>query len=273
MASGFAAFFIAATARAQQSFQMPSAAQPSTGAVLFRQTGEYMKFGHDPTGLDRDIDQFKLNTQIAFGLTSDLTLMALVPAYERDIDSPQPGVSNDRFRLGDSHFMLKYRFWQDDTGAIDTKRAGLLAGLDVPTGDGIGNGGWDPMFGVVYTEIHGRNGINASLRYQFNTHDDGRTPVTVNDGLEDTLFVDGSYLFRLSPAVYDADTHGALYAMAEVNSTYETNGDTEVLIAPGLMYEARNWVVELSVQLPVYQALDHRPELDCAIGLGFRLFF
>lgn len=265
----------AGAAGAQQSFYNPSAAQPSTDTLLFRQTLEYIRYGDDPTGLDRDIEQFTLNTQIAYGLTKDLTAMAFIPVNYRDLESSSmPSLSSDDFGLGDAHFMLKYRFWQHDSGPIDTMRAGLMVGLDVPTGDApFGNEGWDPMLGVVFTSIQDRHGINAAARYKFNTSSRGGSPITVDDGIEDTVFLDTGYLFRLSPAEYAEDTHGAWYAMAELNATYETNGDWQVRFAPGIMYEARNWVIEASVQVPVYQNLDHRPELEVAYGIGFRILW
>ncbi|MFG0330196.1 MAG: hypothetical protein ACF8PN_09890 [Phycisphaerales bacterium] len=259
---------------AQQSFYNPSAAQPSTGTFLFRQTAEYMNFGNDPSSLRREIEQFRFNTQLAYGVTKDLTVMGQVPLYHREVDSPVAGVSSDDFNVGDAHIMLKYRFWQRDTGPIDTMRASVLAGLDIPTGqDPFGNDGWDPMIGAVFTSIQGRHGLNAAGRYWFNTSEGDGAPVGVHDGLEDTLLIDTSYLYRLSPEQYAADTHGAWYAVAELNGSYETNGDRELRFAPGIMYEARDWVFELTAQFPVYDDLDHRPELDYSIGVGLRYLF
>lgn len=264
----------AAGASAQQSFYNDSAAQPGTGVFLFRQTLEFQKFGDDPSVLDRDIEQIKFNTQLTFGLTKDLTIIGMLPLYHRDSDSPIAGASSDAFNIGDAHVMLKYRVWQNDTGPIDTMRLGLLVGLDLPTGqDGFGNGGFDPMIGAVFTSIQDRHGFNVSARYKFNTHDDGGAPTSVDDGLEDTLFLDAAYLYRLDPAEYAEDTHGAWYAMIELNGTYETNGDTELRLSPGIMYEARNWVIEAAVQIPIHENLDHRPETDYVIGLGFRVLF
>jgi hypothetical protein len=258
----------------QQSFLNTSAAQPSTGTFLFRQTVEYQKFGHDPSGLDRDIEQFRFNTQLSFGLTKDLTIIGQVPLYHRSVDSPAEGVSNDDFDLGDANITLKLRLWQHDTGPVDTMRLSLLAGLDLPIGqEPFGNGGWDPMIGAVFTAIRDRHGVNLAARYQFNTHQRSEAPIDVDGGIEDTLFVDAAYLFRLAPQQWAADIHGAWYAMAELSTTYETNGDVEVRLAPGIMYEARNWVIEAMVQVPVYDDLDHRPETDFVLGFGFRVLF
>ena len=171
---------LAQSALAQQSFFNPSAAQPSTGTLLYRQTFEYADYGHDPTGLDRDVQEITLNTQLAYGLTRDLTAMALIPVKYRDVQSPQPGVSDEAFGLADIHLMLKYRFWQRDTGPIDTMRAGLMIGVDVPTGQApFGNTGVDPMIGAVFTSIQGRHGLNAAVRYKFNTDSRDDLPITI----------------------------------------------------------------------------------------------
>lgn len=260
-------------AHAQQSFHNLSAAQPSTGTFLLRQTAIYTEFTDDPSPLDREMMQLKLDTQLAYGLTRDLTVVGSVPLFYRETDAPGNGADSHDLHFGDAHVMLKHRFWQHDSGPIDTMRASLIVGLDFPTGeDPFGNGGWDPMIGAVFTSIQGRHGVNLAARYKFNTHESGE-PVDVEDGIEDTFFLDTAYLYRLSPAQYAADTHGAWFAMAEVNGTYETNGDTELLLAPGIMYEARNWVFEAMVQFPIHEDIDHRPEREFALGLGFRVLF
>lgn len=268
------ALSLAPVAVAQQSFNNTSAAQPSTGVSLFRQTVEFTKYRNDPSDADRDIFEIKFDTQLALGLTKNIAVIARVPTYYRDIDSTDAAVDGDDFDLGDPHIMFKFRFWQNDTGPIDTQRLSLLTGLDLPLGRApFGNRGWDPMIGLVYTSIQGRHGVNAALRYKFNTHEREGFAITADDSLADTVFLDTAYLYRLSPASYSNDTHAAWYAMAEVNATYETNGDTEVTVAPGIMYEARNWVFEAMVKLPVAAEVDHRPELDYSVGVGLRILF
>lgn len=264
----------AAPASAQQSFYNPSAAQPSPGVLLYRQTFEYTQFGHDPSPLSRDIDQFKINFELAYGVTKDIAVMARLPMIYRDVASMTPGVSSDDFNLADAHIMFKYRIWQHDSGPIDTMRLSLLGGIDIPTSHApFDNAGWDPMIGAVFTSIQGRHGVNVAARYKFNTHERGGVPTTLDDGLEDQFMIDASYLYRIAPAAYQSDTHGSWYAMVDCNAAFETNGDNEVLLAPGIMYEARNWVFEAAIRFPIYDDLAKRPETDFTIGLGFRILF
>lgn len=272
--AAMAALAVPSVALGQQSFHNTSAAQPSTGVTLLRQTVEYRQYRDDPSPGDRDISELKFNTQLAIGLTKEIALIAQAPVFHRDSESGVPRFDDHDFGLGDAHVMVKYRIWQRDTGPIDTQRFSLIAGLDIPTGSTpFGNNGWDPMLGMVYTSIHDRHGVNAALRYKFNTHERGEFGIGPDDSLADTVFLDGAYLYRLSPATYSSESHAAWYAMAEINATYETNGDTEVLFSPGIMYEARNWVFEASVQVPIASDVDHRPKLDYAFGVGLRFLF
>ena len=45
----------------------------------------------------------------------------------------------------------------------------------------------------------------------------------------------------------------ALNAVLELNGLYETNGDNELLLSPGIQYVTQRWILEATVQLPVWQ--------------------
>ncbi len=57
------------------------------------------------------------------------------------------------------------------------------------------------------------------------------------------------------------------------NGLYEFNGDYDLRYSTGLMYEGWRWAFEAMIQLPVYDHLDDRPELDFGFGIGLRLSF
>ncbi|MBI1368573.1 MAG: hypothetical protein GC162_07945 [Planctomycetes bacterium] len=258
---------------AQQAVHTPTAAQPSTGVLMVRQLVEFTHYENDPTGLDRTVDDTMLLTDLAYGLTKDTVVMLRAPVLFRDTDSPNPGVGGKNEGFGDLHVMVKKRIWQNDTGPIDTARLGLVTGLDLRTGKApFGSDSFDPMLGVVYTQIKGRHGFNAAARYKFNTGS-RPNPVRAGDSSADIVNYELAYLYRLAPESYAADTKGAWYAIAEAHGTYETNGDNELFLAPGVMYEGRNWALEASVSLPAWQDLDHRPEAKFVVTLGLRLLF
>lgn len=125
------------------------------------------------------------------------------------------------------------------------------------------------MIGFAYTQVAGRHGLNGSLQWTFTTAGNDE-PIFAGEDTADLGRYDLAYLFRLSPEQYSVDTTGALYAVCELNGFYETNGDNELFLSPGLMYEARTWTAELSIQVPVWQEIEHRADARYALIAGLR---
>lgn len=166
--------------------------------------------------------------------------------------------------------LLKGRFWKDHVNAMDTQRLALLAGCELRSGDfPFTNDAYNPILGLAYTQISDRHGVNAATVWNFTTDgtDDGAWPGMSN---ADLFCWNLAYLYRVDPVEYTADTEGAWYALCEPNGLYETNGDAELFIAPGLMYEAARWTLKLSVQVPVWQALDYRPAAEYSLMMDKR---
>ena len=255
----------------QQSTNMPAATQPGTGRFIFLDRLKFTYFGDDPSPDDRNIQRWSNTFSLGYGIAGDLSAYLDVPVV-RQFSSGLNG-NTEATGIADLHAMLKWRLWKNDPAPLDTQRLSLLVGLDVPTyDDDFSSESFDPMLGLVYTQIHGRHGFNAAIRYTFTTggKDD---PIVAGSSTADLLRYDASYLYRIWPEQFSADSEGAWYLMAELNGNYETNGDSELFLAPGIMYEGRGWVVEMSIQLPLYQQLDRRPEADFSVVLGFRILF
>lgn len=255
-----------APAAAQEANLSLAATQPAKGRITFREQLRFARYEHD----DGDTDRWVLNTRLTLGLTGALSAVADVPAVRERGRAPD---AESHAELGDLSLGLKWRFWQHDTGAIETNRLALTGGVRLPTGsDALSSGGVDPFVGLVFTTVRGRHGINASARYLVTT--DGRDdPVGPGMGSADLLTLETSYLYRLSPSAYTADTEASLYAVAESFVDYETNGDAEWRLAPGLLYEARRWAAELSVILPAATDVEHRSEFGHGFAAGVRILF
>lgn len=259
-------------AAAQQAVNTPSAAQPSTGVTLLQPMFHYYSFRSDPTGQDRDIDQFSPMLMLQYGLTSNTALMLIVPIESRDQENGLAGTTDRDSGLGDIHLEAKIRFYKNDLGPIDTRRAAALIGLDVPgSTEPFGTDSFDPTVGLAWTSITQRHGVNAAWRWKFTTND-SHNVVLPGDALADLMNYDFAYVYRADPAVF-GDNSAATYLMVELNGLYETNGDHEVFLAPGVMYEGLLWAWEASVQLPVVQQIDHRPETNYIITAGVRFLF
>lgn len=252
-------------AAAQEAALSWAATQPAKGRITLREQFQYTRYDTDAG----DVEKFTLNTRVSLGLSGRLSASMDIPVgRERAVDG-----SDSTAGLGDISLGMKYRFWQHDTGAIETNRLSVFGGTRLPSGtDDLSSGGVDPYVGLVFTRVQGRHGVNAAARYLWTT-DGLDDPVSAGMGDADLLTLETSYLFRFSPAEYAADTAGAWYAVVESFVDYETNGDIEWRIAPGILWEARRWAAEASVILPAARDIDRRGETEWGFAAGVRVLF
>ncbi|HYE60721.1 MAG TPA: hypothetical protein VD997_01885 [Phycisphaerales bacterium] len=270
-AAALALGLLPAVALAQEATNTPAATQPSQGKWYVREKLQYMRLGDDPSPHDREIEEVVATTALTYGVSRELSATVTVPV----VASWEEGHMGDEDRFGtfDSSLSLKWRPLQWDLSPVDSVRVAFFGGAELPTGTGdLSSHSLDPFVGTVFTAILGRHGINQSLQYKFNTGGD-EFNMRPGDGPDDALRYDTAYLFRLAPEQYSADTTAATYLTFELNGLYETGGDNEVLIGPGILYEARTFALEASVGLPVIQDVDQRPETDFVLTLGFRFLF
>lgn len=255
-------------ASAQSPINAPGAMQPSTNTGIWHLMPMYREFGSDPTSNIEGGKEYILLNQIAWGVSNKFSLQFDLPVVYADLDLSGPGDEND-FGLGDMTLLAKYRIFQDDPAPTDTTRVSLIGGLQIPGNVDLemdsSNDAWDPIIGAVFSTVQGRHGFNADALWEFYTGDE--------DDQSDSLRYDASYLYRLSPETYTADTTDALYAVAELNGFYGTNGDNEIYLSPGIMYESRKFTLDATVMIPVHQDVDHRGESEFLIGIGLRLSF
>jgi hypothetical protein len=263
----------AASAQAQEATLTPAATQPAEGNWYLRQKVQYLRLGRDPSPADRDIDKIVATTLLSYGVTRDVSLTLDVPVEFESSRSNASGEVERSFGVNDIGITAKWRPLQWDLGPVDSVRVAFIAGVEVPTFDGkFSSQGVDPIVGGVVTAILGRHGFNQALRYKFTT--DGQPfPTRAGDGDADALFYDTSYLFRLAPEEYAADTEASTYLTLELNGVYETNGDNEVILGPGILYEARTFALEATVGLPIVRDVDERPTADVVVTVGFRILF
>lgn len=249
-----------------------SATQPSPGHVIFKEQFRFYRLDLKEGPGDRrgDIQDAVFSTTVNVGLTSDVSLSFRMPVNLRDRDFDLGGITERAEGIGDLTALAKWRVYRKDSGALDTARFSLVGGAQIRTGDSpFTTDAYNPILGLAYTQITGRHGLNGSLQWTFTT-DGNDEPIFAGESTADLLRYDLAYLFRLSPKQYTADTQAALYGVLELNGLYETNGDNELFIAPGIMYEAKTWTAELSLQLPAWQEIDLRAETDYAVNVGLR---
>jgi hypothetical protein len=257
--------------RAQEATFTPSATQPSVGRVIVKHLITFDRYDNASEEAGPEGRDVRFTTTAQLGITPTLSASLEIPFVVRRVDDePESRTLRD---LGDLRLGVKWRFWQHDPGPVDTLRLAARAGVELPTGaDGLSSDGVDPYVGLVFMAIVGRHGFNQSLEYTMTT-DAARIRFGPGGSLADVLRFDSAYLFRLAPEEYDDDTAGSLYAMLELSGAYETNGDTEVLLSPGLLWEAPNYALEAAIRVPVHADLEHRPEREVSFAIGIRFLF
>lgn len=250
-----------------------SATQPGPGTFIFKPQLRYFYLDDAPSSPWGDTHQLNFSNTLNFGIAPDWSASIRFPLEQRWQSDRTSASSEESFGIGDLTTLLKWRVWRNDTSPLDTQRLALFGGMEWPLGQSeFSSHSFDPILGLAYTQVTGRHGVNLSGAWKFTTDGDD-APLLAGEGQADLFRYDAAYLFRFHPEQYTADTKGAWYAAFELNGFYETNGDHEVFLSPGIMYEAESWVLELSVQLPVIQRLDWRPETDFAVVIGLRFLF
>lgn len=250
--------------RGQVAINFDSAMQPGKGSTIVRQQLRYFEAERRTPSMNLDITQWMSVTSIIHGLEADTTLILNFNHKFRKTHNNLTGVSDRDNGFGDVRVMGKYNLWKDDTGPSDTTRFSLLGGLEIRSGDSnFSSDSYDPLLGLVLTKAEGRFGYNAAALWKFNTA----------GGAADEFKYDAAITYRLHPEQYGTGRSEALYGVLELNGMSETNGDNELFISPGLQFITGNWAIEASIQLPVWQELDQRPEKDFIIGLIFRMYF
>ena len=260
------------TLLAQESIITPGATQPAVGNYTLRSQLRFTAYGQSPDNRADSSNELSITNifSLAFAptLSMDLTLPAIVRHTNSDTDSDGADTG-----FGDLSIGLKWRFWQDDPGPVDTRRLAVLASLEAPTGDdAFSSDSWDPTIGLVYMTISGRHGFNQSFSWKFTTGANS-DPIAPGEGLSDLFRSDSAYLYRIDPAEYGEQLQAATYLTAELNGQFETNGDSEIFLSPGILYEAPRFALEAAVQIPVWQQVDERPETKFSVLFGLRILF
>jgi hypothetical protein len=258
---------------AQEAMNTAAATMPSPGTYVLRDQLHLFRYGEHPASLKESREVIEWSHSLAVGLDRGLALAIEAPINWKHDELDGSGSEHDR-GLESVDIELKWRVYQDDSGGIDTLRAALLGGVRFDTAD---DNDWptesvNPHLGAVVTKVYKRHGFNQDVMYTFNTGGDEKDNYG-NEGPHDSLSFNTAYLYRIAPDRYTAETTGAWYVTAEINGLYETNADWELRFSPGLMYEGREFGFEIMGQLPLADDLDHRAELDVAIGVGVRLLF
>ncbi len=244
---------IALQSFAQEPTFMDAATHPGAGQIYARLMTFHSEMENAGTG--NKSEETSSTLKLAYGMHSSLALLMDVNALKRKED----GDEDTGFSL--VTLRLKQRVLQRDLGPLNTWRASVIAGADIPgTRDELAPEHVSPRVGAATTAILGRHGLNAQIEW------------TSKKGEPDLYAINASHLFRIQPAEFAADTAGAWYTMLEILNDVDSDGASRSDIAAGLLYEARRWAAEASVRLPVADH-DWPVETDYTVALGLRKLF
>lgn len=249
----------APAALAQAPLNANVAIQPPKGILIFEQ-----KFRFDVGELpgDRDAERLRIATTLIYGVTDVVTVIVGVPLVNLEADDPDMS----EFGVADIRAMAKIRLHRNDFGPVRTSRFDLLAGVELPSADDpFTSDSVDPLLGGVYSLVIDRHAFHVDALWRFSTAGGPRG--------DDSLFYNLSYVYRLAPAEYGEGANTSLYGVIELNGRADTNGDQELVLAPGLAHVTSRWAAGINVNIPVYRDIDNRFERLIGFGLTFRMRF
>jgi len=246
--------------------------------------------------MDRDVSVRALESTLGYGVSAKLAVFGTVPYFldqQLDVTTSMGRVGRDSGGIGDLSLFARYTVYQNDFPG-GTFRVAPLAGFTAPTGDDgdrdrfgrlprtlqAGDGAWDGFVSVVATWQTLQFQADAQLLYRENGRHDGFAR-------GDVVRLDGSLQYRIWPRSLDgvSGVPGFVYAVVETNVIHAgrdwvndaigpDSGGSQWLLAPGLQYVSRRWIVEGAIQLPVADNLNGAaPEDDYAVRVGFRYNF
>lgn len=246
--------------------------------------------------MDRDVSVQALGSVLGYGVTSKLAVFGVVPYFfnkELDVTTPMGRIERDTGGFGDISLFGRFTLYKKDfTGS--TFRIAPVFGLTAPTGDDndrdrfgelprplqTGDGAWDGFAGVVTTYQTLQYQVDGQLLYRENGRHDGFARG------DETRF-DASLQYRIWPRSMKGvpGTPGFVYALLESNvihrerddlgsGTDADSGGTQWLLAPGLQYVSRRWIVEGTIQQPLAEDSNGDAiEDDYIVRVGFRRSF
>lgn len=272
-AAAVAACAAAAAVRAQEAMYTAAATMPSPGTTVLREQFFVSRFGSNPVSGTDATTNTELVTTVYHGLARGLALEIEVPVGWRTDEYPGRDDDHDH-GVSDIDVAFKYRVYKNDTGGVDTLRVAIMGGAHVASGDDTdySSTSVNPHVGGVVTLVRGRHGFDQEFSFRLNTGGDEDSNFG-GEGPSEALRSNTAYLYRVFPDRFTADSSGAWYATAELNALYETSGDWDFRWSPGLMYEGKQFGLEIMAQFPVYQHVTHRAEIDWSIGVGIRFLF
>lgn len=192
-----------------------------------------------------------LALELAYGITGDWAIGVGIPYKFKQ----EAGVSTSG--SGAIAFFTKYRFWREDSLALQRSSAVFLKVITNTADKKFSKGSSDMILGLTYG-YEGRKWYRwASIRYRLNG---------TNNGIDrgDKILIDFVGGVRPDPRGYlESDTvwllelNGEFGKKARSNGAIDANsGGNEWFISPGIFWTKRNFAVKAGLQIPILSDLN-----------------
>ena len=263
----------------------------SQGEALVRVQVKYLRATEDPGSMNKELTVAAVPLVGVWGVTPRWTLFGIVPWIDKrlELKSSQGKVTRDVNGLGDLTAIARYTAYTKDAPGR-TFRIAPFAGIEAPTGsdderDGLGvlprpmqlgSGSWNPLFGVVISDLSLEREWGADASYKFNRKADGFE-------FGDEARLNTSYHARIGIAGPASGIPHFIYAGLESSLIWQDkhrskgiddpdSGGTTLYLAPVLQYVTLRTVAGAALQIPVAQNLyGNALEQDFIFTLSLRL--
>ena len=205
-----------------------------------------------------DASESEQTLALKYGMTGDwLVGVALPYRTHRDVFGRNSGV-------GDLLVSTKYRFWRQDTLAVQ-KSVAILIKLKLDSSNStVSTDASDLLLGLTYGYESLKWYRWASARYRFNQN-------TAGGRRDDRVFIDlaGGYRrqlngYREPDTVWMLELNGEYAPASTLNGLdIDHSGGSQWFVSPGVMWTLRNFAIKAGVQIPLYSTLDgHQSSTD-----------
>ena len=229
---------------------------PPEDRWILRNQLRYMTRRNDRTSMDRHTRMYKFPTVLAYGVTSDFSVMLRQSIQHRDMD--MMGENDKDTGLDDLFFLVKHKLFRKNTSEYTFGTAATL-GLEVPTGaDDFSSETWDLKPGLFTSWRSGPWGSDLSIAYKWSGFADrGRNGL--NPGNEFTVDLALAHQFSIAE---NADM--SLTPVLELNyknisrdrlsgRNVSDTGESLLFVSPGIKFTKSSFILEALLQIPVWQ--------------------
>lgn len=229
---------------------------PPEDRWILRNQLRYTTRKNDQTSMDRHRSIYKFPTVLAYGVTSDFSVMVRQSIQHRDMD--MMGENDKDTGLDDLFFLVKYKLFRENTSEYTFGTAATL-GFEFPTGaEDFTSDTWDIMPGIYSSWRKGPLASDLQIAYKWNGFAD-RGENGLNPGNELHLDFAWSYQFSLTndSSITLAPVLELSYRNIAPDRRNDRNlpdtGENVVYVSPGLKFTRGSFIMEALLQIPVWQ--------------------